>query len=159
MTDCLVSKCLPLRIRTWVGFPESMRKKKKNWVYTSTGRNRAWYRNPAQPPRPTEVMDLRVKLTTSNLLDHCNFYLNFKCLSLYPQVSMALVLIKEPSICSRLRPQLVKTQRPSNSGGLGPTATSLLAQLLHLLFREHCGRRGAKSVRARGLKSLLRLDL
>lgn len=29
--------------------------------------------------------------------------------------------------------------------GLGPTATSPLAQLLHLLFREHCGRRGAKT--------------
>lgn len=102
-------------------------------------------RKPTQPPRPTEVMDLRVKLTTSNLLGYSNFYLHFKCLFLYPQVSMALVLIKEPSICSRLRPQLVKTQRPSNSGGLGPTAISLLAQLLHLLFREYCGRWGAKT--------------
>lgn len=32
---------------------------------------------------------------------------------------MALVLIKEPSICSRLRPQLVKTQRAPHSVGGG----------------------------------------
>lgn len=52
--------------------------------------NQAWFLKPSQLPRVTEVMDLRGKLTKTNLLNQYNPQLHSKYLSLFLQVSVVL---------------------------------------------------------------------